>query len=215
MPVSVKVGGAWKTATAVFNKVGGVWKTASDMPVKIAGVWKTGILARNSYESIATYTPTSGTTVTFSSIPSTYKSLQLRINYITTTGANMAVYVQFNGSSTGYVSHNLMGDGSSVYAENPYGTPASFILLNSGNYGNINTYANAFIADIIDYASTTKTKVLRRIQGQDNNAGNTTSIAAIGSGLWNNTSAINSITLVVGAQFVAGTSIALYGIKDA
>lgn len=45
MPVSVKVGGAWKTATAVYNKVGGVWKTASDMPVKIAGAWKTGILS--------------------------------------------------------------------------------------------------------------------------------------------------------------------------
>lgn len=45
MPVSVKVGGAWKTATAVYNKVGGVWKTATDMPVKIAGAWKTGILS--------------------------------------------------------------------------------------------------------------------------------------------------------------------------
>lgn len=46
MPVHVKVGGVWRTASAVYNKVGGAWKTASDMPVKVGGVWKTGILSQ-------------------------------------------------------------------------------------------------------------------------------------------------------------------------
>jgi len=46
MPVSVKIGGVWKTASAVYTKINGAWKNASDMPVKVGGVWKTGILSQ-------------------------------------------------------------------------------------------------------------------------------------------------------------------------
>jgi hypothetical protein len=39
--VWVKVGGAWKAATALYVKAGGVWKSVTDVSVKVAGVWKT------------------------------------------------------------------------------------------------------------------------------------------------------------------------------
>lgn len=43
MPAYIKVGGNWRTISAVSSKVAGTWRTASDMPVKVAGAWKTGI----------------------------------------------------------------------------------------------------------------------------------------------------------------------------
>lgn len=210
MPVSVKIGGVWKTATAVYNKVGGVWKTAADMPVKIAGVWKTGILASNSYESIATLTPTSGTTATFSSIPSTYKSLQIRMQYYTTAGTNNSVGLDFNASGTGYKTRRLFGNGTTVGSSSPFAPDR--IAIN-GDYGNIANNPNVFIVDIIDYSSTTKNKTIKVLQGQNENTTGVTNSVSLGAGLWVNTAAISSISILVGAAFSSGTSIALYGIK--
>ena len=48
----------------------------------------------SSYESIASATGTgSSGTITFSSIPSTYQSLQLRVSCINTTGDNMVLRI--------------------------------------------------------------------------------------------------------------------------
>ena len=111
MPVSVKVGGAWKTATNVYNKVGGVWKTAADMPVKVGGVWKTGVLIQGAYESIATFTGNgTASSYTFSSIPQTYKSLQLRIfGSSSAAGTDFRhTSIRFNSDSgSNYVKHSI------------------------------------------------------------------------------------------------------------
>jgi hypothetical protein len=166
-----------------------------------------------SFDSIATFTPTSGTQVTFSSIPQTYKSLQLRIQWIATAGTNGSIYAKFNGSSSNYTNHGLYAAGSTVYADNPYGTPSSFAFLNAATQGNIVNNPNVFIIDIIDYASTSKTKVLRRVHGQNQNDTGQYNQVQVGSTLWNDTSAISSILINADNGFAAGTSIALYGVK--
>lgn len=172
--------------------------------------------AAGAFESIATFTPTSGTSVTFSSIPQTYKHLQLRIiGRSDTGGTNVSWNVQPN-SATGsvYTLHELYADGSTVYSwGNATGT------YNNGPYFEVfgssvtsNTMGVAII-DFIDYASTSKNKTMRFFTGSDRNGGGT---IALKSSLWTSTNAIDSIKIYGGGgNFVSGTTIALYGIKGA
>lgn len=210
MPVSVKVGGAWKTATAVFNKVGGVWKTAADMPVKVGGVWKTGILASGAFESIATATGTgSSGTITFSSIPSTYKSLQLRFNSVTAD----VIFFQFNGDTgTNYTFHNVTGSNGTIYTGG--GTANNYVYSNAGWYGSNGTAPEVGIMDINDYAISTKNKTVRIFTGTDRNVATTGQVSLVSS-LWLNTAAITSIKVYTqsSTNFASGTTFALYGVK--
>lgn len=168
----------------------------------------------SAFESIASATPTSATSVTFSSIPSTYKSLQLRIiGRSTVAGNDIGLYLQPNAATGSvYTLHELYVDGSTVYSFG-YGTG----IYTSGPYFEVagdTAIANTFgvaIIDIIDYASTTKTKTMRFLSGTDRNgAGN----LALKSSLWTSTDAITSLKIDGGgAGFVSGTTFALYGIK--
>jgi hypothetical protein len=174
----------------------------------------------SSYESIATATPTSGTTVTFSSIPSTYKHLQIRaIVRDTYTGAGqLSLRARFNTintpSSTSYAAHYLMGNGTSASAVGESAGANFIIQSSSGADTNIaNTFA-ASIIDIHDYASTTKNKTVRYMAGYDFNSASTDASVSIGSGLWVSTEAITSITFIANAvAYKAGTTFSLYGIK--
>jgi hypothetical protein len=174
----------------------------------------------SSYESIATVNPTSGTTVTFTSIPATYQHLQIRgIARDTYTGAGqLSLRIYFNTintpSSTSYADHYLMGNGTSASAVGA-SAAANFIVQSSeGSDADIaNTFA-ASIIDIHDYASTTKNKTVRYLAGYNFNSTSTDASVSLGSGLWVSTSAITSITLISNAvAYKTGTTFALYGIK--
>ena len=177
--------------------------------------------AGGSFESIATVTPSSGaTSVTFSSIPSTYQHLQIRGIYRDTNTAGNAyqnLFLQFN-SDTGnnYASHAIIGTGSTASATG--GASATYITLNNSG-SNSSTLSNTFgvfIVDVHDYASTNKNKTTRSFHGCDFNVTNTDSRLALGSGLWMNTNAINTIRFSPAATaFATGTTFALYGIKGA
>lgn len=166
----------------------------------------------SSFESIATATPT-GTSVTFSSIPSTYKHLQLRFNVIAPAG-NPSLAITYNGVTTAtYVTHTLVGNGATASASGSTGRTS---LPLAWAQGMLPTYPNVSVMDVIDYASTTKNKVHRAIYGQENNSGTTVSTLELMSGVWLSTAAINSITITVtggGPVFQSGTTISLYGIK--
>ncbi len=217
MPVSVKVGGVWKTATNVYNKVGGVWKTASDMPVKVGGVWKTGVLIQGAYESIATVTLGSTGTVTFSSIPQTYQHLQVRaLARSATAGTSYdGLSIRINGVATGsYTSHYIVADGAVVSAS---GLTSRNDILQGDCIPRNGKLANTFgaaIVDIHDYTSTTKNKVVRVIGGYDANGTGNVSLC---SGMILNTSAVTSLTFLIsgGTGYTAGSTFALYGIKGA
>ena len=174
----------------------------------IAGSLSEGTVpSTNSYESIATVSITSGTqsTITFSSIPSTYKHLQLR-GVVMTNGATNPTW-QVNGDTTGanYRGHHLWGTGSVAAANDQSGTVYF-------NYNPSSSYPSAFVMDWLDYANTSKNKTMRTLAGSDTNGG--TVEVALWSGLWMSTAAINEIKLLgSGADFRDGTHIALYGIK--
>ena len=163
----------------------------------------------NYYESIATLTPSAVNTITFSSIPSTYKSLQLRFNVILTNNGTI-LKTQFNGdTASNYGIHVLGGSGGGALSSgaNPSATSMTF---GYGGAGPINTYPNVGIMDIVDYADTNKYKTLKLLLGNNNNtsSGN----IEMDSGAWRSTAAVTSLTFFVSAGTFTG-SFGLYGIK--
>lgn len=169
-----------------------------------------------SFEPIATTNITTNTaSVTFSSIPTTYKHLQLRILGRTDRAtAGDAIRIQFNNDTTSanYRSHMLYGDG------------ASAISVNLGNTAGVTSYAisaasaganifGAMVIDFLDYGNANKYKTVRSLSGFDVNGSG--GECHLGSGVWMNSAAINEIDIVpnVGSNFVQYSSFALYGIK--
>lgn len=175
-------------------------------------------IVTSSYESIATVTASGGeTSLSFTSIPSTYKSLQIRgISRDTYSGGvvgNSELFFTFNSDSTSnYSNHQLYGNGTSVTS---YGQATYTAILTDANLlGSVGTnyYANS-ITDIIDYASTSKYKTTRTFFGANNNSSSTNFEIGMFSGCWRSTSAITRIDITGDYTFAAGSTFALYGIK--
>ena len=161
-----------------------------------------------SYESIATVTVGSGgsSNIEFTSIPQTYKHLQVRI-----LNAQGSVYtgtkMEFNGDTgSNYYVHAITGNGSSAAAANGASTYGMYYSGTTSGYA-------ANIIDILDYTNTNKYKVSRSLQGFDTNS---VGIVTFVSQLWLSTSAITSIKFNDrGSAFSQYTHYALYGIKGA
>ncbi len=177
----------------------------------VAGQVGSGGAVLSSYESIATVTGTGSiATLSFTSIPSTFKHLQIRGTNNDATG--YFVYAQFN-SDTGsnYTIHQLYGNGTSAAA---YGAASqTYIYTGVGGYGG-SSYVAPLIMDILDYTSTSKNKTCRMITGFDSNGAYTPYIQ-INSGVWLSSSAITRIDLKMTGNFSTTATFALYGIKEA
>jgi len=157
----------------------------------------------------------SATSLTFSSIPTTYKALQIRGIYkdTGTGGSGSGIFtIQFNSATSGYSYHQLQGgdgivtasgSGSTTYMGDYYGANS----LNSG-------YVGASIIDIIDYASTSKYKTMKVFNGYNLND-TTYSSVQLASGLYQSTSAISSIQINVSGinAFTTATTFTLYGVS--
>ena len=182
----------------------------------VLGTLSSGVAAATgSYESIATYTASGGeSSFTFSSIPSTYKHLQLRCLSRRSTGVSHVVALRFNADSgTNYWWHLLEGDGSTATASSVSSAANRIQTFWPNPSVNLADQFGAGIIDIHDYASTTKNKTVRCFGGGDANG---TGKIDLSSGLWSNTSAINEIYVYfLGDTVVANSQFALYGIKGA
>ena len=177
----------------------------------IAGTLSVGVTpSTSSYESIATVTVGSGgaANVEFTSIPSTFEHLQLRM--ITRTTSSPFVNVQYNSDTTAsnYRSHFLYGNGSSAVATTA--ADKAYIAYTSVSSNQANEFGDA-VTDILDYKNTNKYKTARSLSGNDQNGGG---FVLLFSHLWMSTSAISSIKILpVAGDFEQYTKIALYGIK--
>ena len=168
--------------------------------------------AAGAFESIASASGTgSSAVITFSSLGSGYKDLQLRGLFLASS-AGGSVELTFNGTTgTSYARHYIRGDGASVSAA---GVASTNIAANMFPNGMYNTSVPCVaIIDILDAFSTTKNKIVRILEGQDNNG---SGMMVIESGLFMSTSALSSITLTSSlGNFTTSTQVALYGIKGA
>jgi hypothetical protein len=159
------------------------------------------------YEPIATQTLVSAAaSVTFSSITGTYTDLVLISNTGITTGVEDQ-QVQFNGDTgANYSTTLLRGDGTSA-------TSVRASSANKINWmGYMGTTLGGFVStiQIQNYSNTTTYKTALG-RGSQAEAWVTAAV-----GLWRNTAAITSITLIAGAStFKAGSTFTLYGIKAA
>jgi hypothetical protein len=187
----------------------------------LLGTLSSGVAAStSSYESIASATGTgSSATITFSSIPGTYKHLQIRGIYRDTRTVNtidVPICLRFNSDSgANYISHELTGNGSSASAASSGTGDDKINIYNAGvTDGTAANIVGASIIDIHDYASTTKNKTVRGFAGGDANTASTDFKVSLSSGLWINTAAITSITVFsTAANLTTSTVFSLYGIK--
>ena len=187
----------------------------------ILGIWASQNYTRysitGSYDSIATVTVGAGgsSSITFSSIPSTYTHLQIRaISRSTASTTNTGVKATFNSASTNYYAlHQLYGDGSSAIAG---ANPASSYIV-TGHQTGASASSNIFgtmVMDVLDYANTNKNKTVRTFTGYDANG---SGLILFRSSLWMNTNAITSISFSSEAagDIAQYSHFALYGIKGA
>ncbi len=190
---------------------------ARTRPSTLVGAWVGNGLVTNlgDYESIATTTVGSGgnATITFSSIPRTYKHLQIRCTSRTNRADVDDIYVvRFNSdTAANYSRHFLLGNGSTTSS---FGQGGETYILADGSAG-ASAAANIFgvcVIDVVDYADTNKFKTLRGLGGIDRNgAGYLTMV----SGNWRSTSAITTVTItsLYSSTFQQNSQFALFGIK--
>lgn len=162
------------------------------------------------YEPIATTTvATSGVsgTITFSSISSAYTDL--RVVLVGRCAANTFPVLRVNGDTgTNYAYTYLRGNGTSA-ASNTTSTLTNNIYIGLSSW---NQQPMLCTVDLFSYSGSAKKGILASESGDYNGAGITSRTA----GLWNSTSAINSISLIVsGDTWNSGTIATIYGIKAA
>jgi hypothetical protein len=178
----------------------------------IAALTNSGAAAAvGDYESIATINGNGSTaTITFSSIPSTYKHLQVRVMARVAAGGE-DLTMQFNGDTgTNYARHRLTGNGTAAGAGASTSTTGITTLGSAGMPSAASTYAVS-VMDVLDYANTNKYKTVRMLSGQDSNGSGGVDFT---SGVWMNTAAVTSLTLYANSSnFPTAASFALYGVK--
>lgn len=174
------------------------------------------IILPGGFESLQTVTVGSGgqSSISFTSIPSTYKHLQIRlIGRIDRAGeANDFFTIRYNSDAgSNYAWHALEGSGSTTYGESGGGTS----LPRCGDITATTAGSGIFgvgVIDILDYTNTSKYKTTRTFTGRDASG---SGWVWFGSSLWKNSAAISTITIVptFGTAFQQNTQFALYGIK--
>jgi hypothetical protein len=176
------------------------------------------LLSSTALESIATVTVGAGgsSSITFSSIPGTYKHLQIRGISKNTENASNSAYdtIIFNSdTATNYSVHGLYTSGAAIIAD-AYTTRANMLYF--GTPRSATGVANMFsglIIDILDYANTSKYKTIKTFAGADVNHATGTYFGLYG-GNWRSTTAVTSITISAATASLAQySSFALYGIK--
>lgn len=157
------------------------------------------------YTALANITlSSSASSVTFSSIPGTYRDLVLVIT-AQRTGSPINMGLRFNGDTgSNYTGVYMTGTGS--------GTPPSGTLSSTNAQIDVYPYApstgfNNYIIHIMDYSATDKHKTFLR---RTNEASLATEAAAH---RWASTAAITSINLAM-SSMNTGSTFALYGIAS-
>jgi hypothetical protein len=166
----------------------------------------------NTYQFIASNTVGSGgvASVTFSSIPSTYTDLCLKISARSET-TTFALNLTVNGSSSDYSERLLYASSTSVASADASGSLINWLDLQNSSASTANTFSNCDVY-IPNYAGSN----FKSFSGDTVTENNSTSgnNLYLNAALWSNTAAITSITLTPSSGDVAEYStFYLYGIK--
>lgn len=189
----------------------------SPMLASFGGLAGFGMLPGGAMESIATITVGSGgaSSVLLDDIPGSYQHLQLRAIARSASSGITYFAIRFNGDTgTNYTRHALTGDGSAAAAQGGTGSSSANIVNTIGVIPGSGQTASVFgaqVVDILDYASTSKNKVMRSFGGYDANG---SGYVALTSSVWLNTAAITSVTVHFGGDTLGQyTTVGLYGLR--
>lgn len=162
-----------------------------------------------SYESIASVSPSGTNTVTFSSISSAFKTLQIRASF--GDAAENSLQMRFNGDAgTNYQSSSLEGNGTSVSGNAGYSENTMSIAFRGQGASTSASYLAGAIIDIPNYSTSGIIKTCLSYFGVNQN---TTGKMGFSEGVWFDTSVISSITITMAANYSSGTVFSLYGIR--
>jgi hypothetical protein len=191
--------------TAARLAVGGTNGHVLQVDSSTASGLKWDVVVAGGMTLISTTTLT-GASVTLSSIPGTYKNLQLVIRNLkpSTDGQNINWRINSDSGANRHVTKFAISASNQSFDN----TSCSI------GYGNDNTSAEgSIIVDFFDYASTSTWKFMRSFE-LDNNSGTPTNFDfALGQHGYNQTSAISSLLLFpAGGNFTSGTAL-LYGVS--
>jgi hypothetical protein len=201
----------YRSATANTNTRLGIGSSGNVLTVSGGVPAWSAPAAAGGFTSLATGT-LSGSTVTISSIASTYTDLYLLIK-----GSNLSTdafeSIRPNGSTTNYITAGIYGrvtdTFSSVGSSGGSGITMNLpnIALNKGGI-TTNTYALYFY----NYANASQHKVISAFFTPWDATANT---AAVGSSTtrWSDTSAISSINIVTNTGSFSGGTYELFGVK--
>jgi hypothetical protein len=173
-----------------------------------------GGAAASAFEQISTISGTgSSGTITFSSIPQTYRHLQIRL-LTRCTNANIVnnIFVNYNSNfGASYDNQFLFGNtGNNFYSGRGNGDKIELPVASPGTSAPAN-YHSPVIMDIVDYSITTKNKTTKSFIGSPITNGFQISLNV---GQFRSTAAISTITITVqNASFTSSSIIALYGIR--
>lgn len=165
----------------------------------------------STYELIYSATVGAGgaTDITFSSIPSTYTDLIVKLS-TRVNSADVQTKVYFNSDTTAanYSWKRIYGDGSSATSDS--GTNLIATSSNPSNF-TASTYSNSELY-IPNYTSSDKKSVSSDAVTENNG---TIAYATLAASLWQGTAVINAITLLPNSgSFVQYSTAYLYGVKS-
>jgi hypothetical protein len=152
--------------------------------------------------------------VTFTSIPNTYTDLQVLCSVrLDDAGSAANFRMRVNGSSSNYTNKRLLGAGSgSPGSDNQPDIGTWYgIGIAPGNSATSNTFSN--ISVYLPNYTSSNYKSISVDSVSENNA--TQAFAVLSAGLWSDTAAITSVTLICGdVDILSGSTFYLYGIKN-
>ena len=157
---------------------------------------------------------TNSASVTFSSIPSGYRDLVLRVSARSDDAATVRGFrLNFNGvSGTSYSETYLSGNGSAASSVRDSNISYSDLGVVSGNSTTANTFGSVEI--YIPSYTVAQNKPISGFSASEDNA--TAAFIRANAGLFSNTSAITSIVATLNAgNFASGSSFYLYGLLPA
>jgi hypothetical protein len=170
----------------------------------------------NTYTKIASVTVGASpvSTIDFSSIPSTYTDLVLKMSLRTNrAGTFDYITIDFNNSSADYTLRLLEGNGSTALSFTRTTFSVNLIGRSDGDTATSNTFSNNEIY-IPNYTSS-NFKSISVDSVQENNI--STAYTGLLAGLWSQTAAINRLTITngTGNSYVQYSTVTLYGISNA
>lgn len=173
----------------------------------------------NTYTLISSNTlSSSAASVTFSSIPSTYTDLVIKLSARdSNAGTRQGKFrITFNSdSATNYSQTWMYGqpDASATpysgqYTSNTVYYPPQGNGDSAGNTSNTFTSMEIYIPNYL----VSQNKPMSTVSATEDNA--TGSLLYADAGLWRNTAAITTISIVTTGSYIAGSSFYLYGVKN-